>query len=496
MASITSELLLSCSPTAPAKGQSATSFLALVTQLQLQRRGLGSLDGVEVCPNVRGLFLQQNPQMTSLAPLSALRSTLEVVAADECALDDLQGLAGAPRLHSLSVSHNRLGALAGLAGCTELKELSFAHQQRPHSKAEPLWLEPASLASFVDTLTVLDLKGNGLVDISPLGVLGRLRKLDLSDNAIADGATVLACVAACWRKLEWLDTRGNACTLTSRGGGPGCVYTYSSEYRDGVVAASASSPVRLAWLDGRELTPLQTAFISRLEARRQGRLVMAHTLAAVVGAARHDESSSGRQQRHEQQQQLGVGAFSWPMTGVPGSPTAAGGLGLRTPSNTTRPGGGHYGHHVLHEHSSTTSSHAHPRHGYSGEPATTVGGNNNGGGGPSGRLEDQLPTTGGADPMLGGKLRRGQRQQQQHHQATAGSPYTRGERGSAQDEAASDRGASGHRVDVGQREDAQRPIRTPDDFIPSRQVIRPNYRAREIRGSGCRHCSSTRTVKL
>ena len=252
------------------KGRDAAAVLGSVTQLALDRKHLGDLDGIQVCKNLRALFVEQNG-ISSLQPIGELYH-IETIVADENELTDLRGVVS-PELTQLSVNHNRLRSIDGLAACAQLSELSVAYQRSPDACGLiRLHFEPSTLTALC-SLQFLDIRGNGIVDIAPLSALRRLRKLDMSDNCIASIAAVTLC-ASSWPELEWCDTRGNPCAVEQSGRGH---VRYSVKYRDAVIAASASataakcSSSRLCWFDGQEISPLQTAFISKLQARRRSR---------------------------------------------------------------------------------------------------------------------------------------------------------------------------------------------------------------------------------
>ncbi|PSC73054.1 Dynein assembly factor [Micractinium conductrix] len=128
--------------------------------LFLEGNSLGSVDGLPPLPELRCLFLQQNP-LTGLSPALAALPQLDTLNIAGNTLDGLGGLAGCGALRTLVASDNRLGpdvgAVAALAACTQLESLDLQNNKLEEG---PALLE---LLKGLPDLKCLYLRGNPLV---------------------------------------------------------------------------------------------------------------------------------------------------------------------------------------------------------------------------------------------------------------------------------------------------------------------------------------------
>lgn len=301
MSRLTPAVLLAAAPAAltPGRDETAAALLRRVPLLALQERELVAIDGVELCANLVVLSAGRNA-LTTLPPGLTHLPKLEVLDVDDNALELLHLDGCGAALRRLSAARNALRGLAGLSACVGLRELYLDAQRRPGGA--PLALDPASLAAVAPTLRRLGLRGNGVADVAPLALLGRLEWIDLRDNAVADASALEACVRA-WPALEWIDTRGNPCADPGEGGDGArpvrpaapshTPVTSGSAYRDRLVAAAGA---RLLHIDGVDLTALTSAWIRLLHARRAARAAAQRERAAPDTALddathSHDNSS-------------------------------------------------------------------------------------------------------------------------------------------------------------------------------------------------------------
>ena len=78
-----------------------------------------------------------------------------------------------------------------------------------------------------DSLTVLNVSGNGLTSLSALGRLHQLRQLSATDNCLSDVGELSQLLATSWRRLERLDVADNSRLCRPR-----------SKYRDLIILAA------------------------------------------------------------------------------------------------------------------------------------------------------------------------------------------------------------------------------------------------------------------
>ena len=167
--------------------------------------------------SLKFVYLDKNPELSDLSPLSSASATLMHIKADvtavsdlsllgkceavtelsfnQCQIEDLSCLsANFPHVDELYLYGNKISDLTGMEGLAELRSFILSNNQI--SDIEPL-------AACTDLYNV-DLSKNQIKDLSPLGNSKWLKYLDLEENEI-EGVEELSTL----RELEKLNLKNN-----------------------------------------------------------------------------------------------------------------------------------------------------------------------------------------------------------------------------------------------------------------------------------------------
>jgi len=155
-----------------------------------------------------------------------------------------------PSLTTLDLSENRLALISGLRSSTRLEDLSLRHQRTEL----PLRLHPPTMRTFSRSLRSLNISKNRMDDISPVGSLMMLQKLDASGNIL----TEMPHIGSVIRQLSRL----NRLFLEDN---PVC---WMRKYRDMIIVAAQQC---LEELDGKTVQPNERPFLVELHQRRRKR---------------------------------------------------------------------------------------------------------------------------------------------------------------------------------------------------------------------------------
>lgn len=187
-------------------GNLLTDFSGLEKLQNLRRLNLSGtglttedLDCLKDLDGLVQLYIEDNQDLTGEA-VDALRVELP-----NCAIYHSQliytvqigGLSVPDNSQELNLSGRELTNISSLSGLYQLRRLDLSGNS----------LEIIAVfqyAQFRETLEVLDLSGNAIVDLTPLSSLTALRELDLANNQISDLSALKEL-----KSLESLDLRGN-----------------------------------------------------------------------------------------------------------------------------------------------------------------------------------------------------------------------------------------------------------------------------------------------
>nr|XP_027210824.1 protein phosphatase 1 regulatory subunit 42-like [Penaeus vannamei] len=163
-------------------------------------------------------------------------------------VDRLEGLKELPSLRRLLVGGNRVGVVEGLPH--GLQELHIQEQRLPPGDA--LVLDPHALAAVQDTLLLLDVSGNRMTELGPVGLLNNLKVLRAGDNDLRTLSHLTAVIGRL-RHLQEAHFVGNPVTAHRR-------------YRPALILASQP---KLENLDGRDVSSYSRDFLVQANRHRQ-----------------------------------------------------------------------------------------------------------------------------------------------------------------------------------------------------------------------------------
>ncbi len=152
-----------------------------ITELEVEKRGITSLAGIEHLKNLRELDLEDN-RISNLLPLSGLTKLKELDIEDNL-VSDISPLSNLVNLKELDFSENKVSDISALSSLINLEELDF----------EDNLVSDISVLESLIKLKELDFEKNQVSDISPLvrntglgngdEVDMRYNKLDLSTGS-------------------------------------------------------------------------------------------------------------------------------------------------------------------------------------------------------------------------------------------------------------------------------------------------------------------------
>jgi internalin A len=214
------------------EGDLTTADLAKVVVLWGREKGISSIDGIELLPNLEWAELCFN-QISDLTSLGYLEVTgpLEIQLADNeiSDLGPLQYLTSPAELR-LSLGGNRITDLSPLAGLTNMIWLCIeADVEFDGKPIDGNRIEDISAVAGMHNLTTLTMWGNEISDLSPVRDLNNLKLLDAGYNEISDlspltGLINLECLVLRYNRisditpllsmtqLTLLDLKGNPIT--------------------------------------------------------------------------------------------------------------------------------------------------------------------------------------------------------------------------------------------------------------------------------------------
>ena len=148
--------------------------MATITSLNLHRRGVQRLTGLEHATKLSSLLFEYN-SVSDLSPLAGLAS-LETLWAGENSISNLSPLSSLTKLTFLSLTRNSVSNLSALSGLHSLRTL---------------WIEENSISdisalSGLTGLKSLALGRNSIRDISALSRMTNLTQLEMTSNSISN----------------------------------------------------------------------------------------------------------------------------------------------------------------------------------------------------------------------------------------------------------------------------------------------------------------------
>ncbi|KDO26264.1 hypothetical protein SPRG_08340 [Saprolegnia parasitica CBS 223.65] len=205
---ISTDMLVHASKTSVAKDESADHYLRRLTHLTLTNKKLTGIANLELCRNLKVLYLYGN-RIQTIENL-AFASQLTQLHLQDNRITRMEGLDALVNLEKLCLEGNQICRLEGLEHCSKLTELHLANQNV--STTGFALDDAASLATLSRCLRVLNLANCNVQRAAPLVALGRLEQLNLARNAISDMEDVFALVGGlrCLRDLNLTNNHVNA----------------------------------------------------------------------------------------------------------------------------------------------------------------------------------------------------------------------------------------------------------------------------------------------
>jgi Leucine-rich repeat (LRR) protein len=162
------------------EGDLLPADLAGVQEIQVNERGIHSLDGLQYCVSLTRLGIHANA-VTDLSPLAGLTNLVDLDASAND-ISDLQPLAGHVSLMNLLLDHNAIHDIGPLQALERLNVLRLDGN------------EIVNIAPVAGCfrLNHLFMANNQIVDLAPLTGLVYLANLDLAGNAIVDLAPLVS----------------------------------------------------------------------------------------------------------------------------------------------------------------------------------------------------------------------------------------------------------------------------------------------------------------
>jgi len=161
----------------------------------------------------------------------------------------INGLNGLSRLQKLYLGHNSITVVEGLENVESLTELHIENQSLP--PGESLLFDPRTMEALSHSLSILNVSGNNLTEISELAVLSKLTQFFAANNQFHH-LYDLSCAVRSWTSISRLELSGN----------PFC---QSKKYRDKVILMSK----RLVMLDGKEVSEATRLFLQSWQANKE-----------------------------------------------------------------------------------------------------------------------------------------------------------------------------------------------------------------------------------
>ena len=250
MTRIRNDLLLKCLGHITRRGdESLGAFLARITHVYFQEKNISVIENLQECTNLSVLYLYDNKieQITNLT----FACNLTHLYLQNNSITKLQGLQRAGNLAKLYLGFNKIIVIENLEKCTSLKELHVEHQQLP--TGEQMLFDPRTLMCLSQSLSVLNISGNGIDSIKDLSCLRCTRQLLVKDNSLSsmkELSRVLASLTQLWK----LDIEGN----------PICS---KPKFRDRVIVMTEN----LTMLDGKDITETSRRFLHNWRSMRDMR---------------------------------------------------------------------------------------------------------------------------------------------------------------------------------------------------------------------------------
>lgn len=178
---ITLDLLLSATSLTRSSTESSDAYLQRVTHLHLQGKKIKVIEGLDLCTNIKVLYLYDN--LIEVIQNLENQAIIQYLHLQNNLITEMPDLPMSS-LTKLYLDANEISEVRGLHNCTKLEELHLGNQRL--SSSVSLSFDPMSLNAISKSLQVLEISGNGISILKPFGVLNNLRKLFCASNEVSD----------------------------------------------------------------------------------------------------------------------------------------------------------------------------------------------------------------------------------------------------------------------------------------------------------------------
>jgi len=241
------EMIARATKLRPLSKEPQEKFLERITNLSLHSKRLNSMANLDVCPNLRILFLYNN-QIARIENLSFATSLIHLYLENN-QITEIEQLNGLRHLTKLFLDGNMISRLQGLEDCTSLEEVHLSNQRLPDG--ECFSFDEDVLDRLSESLVTLTLNNSHVSSVAPLRLLVNLHVLRCNENQIEYLEEIEQIIIAC-NLLQEIDFSSNPASAV-----PG--------YRDCLIENSELLQV----IDDRAVKPNQRAFLHARSSRRK-----------------------------------------------------------------------------------------------------------------------------------------------------------------------------------------------------------------------------------
>ena len=169
--------------------------MARLTELEVTRKTITNLTGLEHATNLTRLVLRSNA-IADISPLAGL-TQLTFLHLGSNRISNISPLARLTQLTELYLEKNTISNISPVSGLTNLTALELGYNN----------ITDISPLARLTNLTALGLRNNSILNISPLERLTKLTELYLHNNSISDLSPLIANIGL--RSGDTLNVRGN-----------------------------------------------------------------------------------------------------------------------------------------------------------------------------------------------------------------------------------------------------------------------------------------------
>lgn len=183
---ITLDLLLSCCSLTRYSKESTEAYLSRVTHLHLQGKRITTIKELEVCSNLKMLYLYDN-SIDTIENLDFAKK-LEQLFLNNNKIKEIPAVKFGDNLSILHLEDNEINFCTGLDLCSKLKELHISNQRLPESLS--IEFDHVTLQALSGSLQVLDISKNNISNLNQFIILKNLKIFLGENNHVVDMSEV------------------------------------------------------------------------------------------------------------------------------------------------------------------------------------------------------------------------------------------------------------------------------------------------------------------